>query len=450
MYRLGYIEDKLLNLVGWRQDYNPAKAINEDLTKSESGLLFQDAHPLVTLNNIRSIIPEDFIFHYPEWNEFRTYHRGQKVRYRDRVYIALKESVNETPDTHVSDFNDDYSRQDFGAGDKPWAGYDLLNEYLQDLTRAGIRKMVQTFIQTKELAEETKTLLDRVSFFDGAGRINNVIENTNSFVGMELTPIRSMGVTAKIERIGLQVSGATGTIRLYLFHSSRVEPISFVDVEITKANGMFVWVSPKDWYLPYMSNSTNSGGSWYVGYDQNALPIGMESINVSKDWSREPCGTCNMGDVNVWRELTKYLQISPFRKGVDKDWSGRPELFDNGDIIYQNTMNFGLNVEVSVSCDLSEFIVEQRSIFATALQQQVAAIALRTMALNPETRVNRNQVNASRMDLLYELDGNTSGTRPNGLGHELKKTYAALRLNTQGIDRICLKCNNHGVKYRVV
>ena len=241
MYRLGYIEDKLLNLVGWRQDYNPAKAINEDLTKSESGLLFQDAHPLVTLNNIRSIIPEDFIFHYPEWNEFRTYHRGQKVRYRDRVYIALRESVNEIPDTHVSDFNDDYSRQDFGAGDKPWAGYDLLNEYLQDLTRAGIRKMVQTFIQTKELAEETKTLLDRVSFFDGAGRINNVIENTNSFVGMELTPIRSMGVTAKIERIGLQVSGATGVIRLYLFHSSRVEPISFVDVEITKANGMFVW-----------------------------------------------------------------------------------------------------------------------------------------------------------------------------------------------------------------
>lgn len=213
---------------------------------------------------------------------------------------------------------------------------------------------------------------------------------------------------------------------------------------------MFVWVSPKDWFLPYMGHDTNSGGSWYIGYDQNALPIGMESINVSKDWSREPCGTCNMGDVNVWRELTKYLQISPFKKGVDSNWSNRPELFDNGDIIYQSTFNFGLNVEVSVSCDLSEFIVEQRSIFATALQQQVAAIVLRTMALNPETRVNRNQVNASRMDLLYELDGNTSGTRPNGLGHELKKTYAALRLNTQGIDRICLKCNNHGVKYRVV
>jgi hypothetical protein len=452
MYRLTQIEDSLLHLVGWAQDYNPAKAINKDLTESESGLMYQDAHPLLTLENIRAIIPEDFLYKYPEYTEFRTYTRGQKVRHAGRVYVALKTVRGLEPDSNVSDFNDDYYMQDYGANaeDKPWAGYDIVNDYLQTLTRSGIRKLLQTFMQTKVIGEETRLLLDRVTFFDGAGRIRNVIDNKKSFVGMEITPVRSMGVTAKIERIGLQVAGATGTIRLYLFHSSRYEPIAYKDVEITQDNGAFVWVNVNDWYLPYMGGRTNAGGSWFIGYDQNALPLGMEAINVSKDWSREPCGTCNIGSVKAWRELTKYLQISPFRVGVDAKWSDNPELFDNGSLIYESTCNYGLNVEVSVGCDLTDFIIEQRSIFATALQRQVAAIALRTMAMNPEARVNRNQTNVSRMEILYELDGNTNGVRPGGLGYELKQAYAALRISTQGIDRICLTCNNHGVRYRTV
>ena len=102
-----------------------------------------------------------------------------------------------------------------------------------------------------------------------------------------------------------------------------------------------------------------------------------------------------------------------------------------------------------MGCDLTDFIIEQRGIFATVLQKQIAAIALRTMALNPSVRVNRNQSNVSMQNILYELDGNTQG-RQGGIGYELKKAYEALSLNTQGIDRICLSCNNHGVKYRTV
>ena len=68
------------------------------------------------------------------------------------------------------------------------------------------------------------------------------------------------------------------------------------------------------------------------------------------------------------------------------------------------------------------------------------------MAMNPDVRVNREQLNVDRQDILYEIDGNTQG-RVSGLGEELRKAYEALKINTQGLDRICLKCNNHGVKY---
>lgn len=127
-----------------------------------------------------------------------------------------------------------------------------------------------------------------------------------------------------------------------------------------------------------------------------------------------------------------------------------PELWDNDNMLYTNTQNYGINVELSVGCDLTDFIISQRSIFQTVVQRQVAAIALRTMAMNPDVKVNRNQSNVSKMDILYELDGNTNGVRPGGLGYDLKKAFEVLELDTRGIDRLCLGCNNKGVKYRTV
>ena len=55
MYRIKEIQDKLLHVVGWEQSYDPAKAIDDNLTQTESGLTFQGAHPLVTLDNVRAL-----------------------------------------------------------------------------------------------------------------------------------------------------------------------------------------------------------------------------------------------------------------------------------------------------------------------------------------------------------------------------------------------------------
>lgn len=434
MYRISDIQDALLHLVGWEQSYDPSQAIDDDMTKTESGLFFQNAHPLLTLENIRAIMPDNFVYQYPNWKSGDAYPTGAKVKHNGKVWIASADNVGDEP----------------GDDNAVWNLYNYLTDYLERLTRNGIATAVQTFTQMKGLQKETKNLLERRTFFDGAGRINATLPNRNKIVGFEIIPVRAMGVTAKIERIGLQMTGGTGKVKLYLFHSSQVDPIKTFEVEFTKTNGGFQWFDMKEVYLPYMSDGNNAGGSWFLCYNQDELPDGMEAINVSKDWSREPCGTCNIGNIEAWRELTKYLQISPFMRNAPSTFANYPEMWDITENSYTNTQNYGLNVEITVGCDLSDFIIEQRQLFATVIQRQVAAIALRTLAMNPDVRVNRNQSNAARMDILYELDGNTSGVRPSGLGYDLKKAYDALSLDTSGIDRICLSCNNHGVKYRTV
>ena len=450
MVRLQDIQTALLNVVGWQQDYNPQNQIDKALCKSESGLTFQGAHPLCTLANVRAIMPDDYLYQYPQWNEIISYKRGKKVRHDGILWIANRDNVGEEP--KKSDFNQDFNN-DFG-GESPWVIYNMVSDFVRQLTINGINTAVQTFIQEKQLQSETRDLLERRTFFDGAARLQATIDPSGKIVGFEIVPVRSMGVTTKIERIGLQMVGGTGTVKLYLFHSSQVAPMRVIELHFSNTNGGFQWFTPDEpIYLPYIpgtdGNGNDSGGAWFLCYNQNELPAGMQALNVSKDWSKEPCQTCLGGSIESWRELTKYLQVSPFCIKAPADFAQYPEMFDIGQLGYTNTMNYGMNVEISVGCDLTDFIISQRQIFATVIQKQVCANVLRTIAMNPDVRVNRNQANTTRDEILYELDGAPQG-RPTGLGYELKQAYKALSFDTRGLDRICLQCNNHGVKYRTM
>lgn len=440
MIRINEICEALKNVCGWEQSYDPAKAIDDNLTQTESGLYFQGAHPLLTLDSMEAIMPDDWGIQYPVWDALTQWKQNKVVQYGNDTngnklfWKAKADNVGEEP-TEDSLF---------------WSKYNILSDFLERMTRNGIATAIQTFTQIKQLDKETRNLLERRTFFDGAGRIRATLQNNHKLVGFEIVPVRAMGVTAKIEKIGLQMTGGTGVVRMYLFHSSQIDPIKTFDLNFTVTNGGFQWFPLNDCYLPYISDKNNAGGSWFLCYNQDELPAGMEAINVSKDWSREPCGTCNMGSVEVWRELTKYLQVTPFMYNAPETFAEYPELWDIAYTMYTRTQNYGLNCEITIGCDLTDFIISQRQIFQTVIQRQVAAIALRTLAMNPNVRVNRNQSNATRMDILYELDGNTSGVRPGGLGYDLKKSYEALQIDTQGLDRICLACNNRGVRYRTV
>lgn len=441
MLRMDEISVALGAMVGWRQPTD-AWGVNtdgyiEDIDQSISGLYYQDAHPLLTLENLKNVMPEDWINRYAIWDATHFYTENYVVQYGGKTYKSLQ--------------NSNHGHQPDETNSSYWAKYNMMTDYLRQITYAGITQTVNNFISMKSLQRETKNLLERRMFFDGAGRINATLKNNGRLVGFEITPVRALGVTAKIERIGLQMTGGAGTVRVYLFHSSRVEPVEYWDIQ-TNGNGSFVWLDV--WgsgFMPYIDThyetQVGAGGSWYLVYNQNDLPQGMQAINFNKDWSREPCGTCNMGSLETYRELTKYLQVSPFCVKALETFAEYPELWDVAENTYTNTQNYGLNVEISVGCDLTDFIIKQAPMFANVLQKQVAYNALRTMAMNPEIRVNRNQSNVSKMDILYELDGNTNSSRPSGLGYELKEAYKALSLDTRGLDRICLTCNNGGVRY---
>lgn len=436
MVRIQEIQEGLLHLIGWRQSYDANDGvISEALTQSESGLYYQDAHPLLTLQNLQSIAPDFSNISYPAHSTEKTYAKGIVVTNSDKHYKSLK-AVPENIQITDTEY---------------WIETNPFSEWLETKTKACITKAISCYVNEKVAKGTYKALCEKKTLFDGTGRIYDTIKNKNNLVGFEIVPIRAKGVTTKINRIGLQFS-EPGDYTILVMHSSLMEP--YYQETFTKRIGNNIeWFTPsQELYLPYETDEIDAGGSWYICYVQSQLPTGSQAIRKSRDWSKGPCNECSRHEYETWHIWSKYLEVHPFYVSeelvpiVDE----QVQLWDVENNLYDYSTNYGLNLDITVACDMADFIIEQRQMFTDYLSKSLAIDFLREFAYNPNVRTNRHSVNASRPDILYEIDGDSSSIKKSGLSYQLELASKAIQVSTEGIDRVCLPCVNHGIKYRAV
>lgn len=435
MVRANDIQEKLLHLIGWEQNYDTSDLkISDALTVSESGLYFQQIHPLLTLQNMSCIAPDFKNITFPEYNSEKEYSKGNVVDYQGTQYKALQKAQGKQPD-----IESEY-----------WVETNLFSEWLESKTKASIQKAIARYCNEKTVEGTNKPLCESRTLFDGTGRLVDTVKNKKNLVGFEIVPVRAKGVTTKINKICLQFTKA-GEYILYLMHSSMDAPVKIIKLNKIRDNSA-EWFTIDDLYLPYQSEYNDAGGSWYLCYFQSELPEGSQAIRKDKDWSKEPCGSCSRRELITWMAWSKYLEIHPFFVNEEliniEDESLHLWDVENNQYTYDN--NYGLNLEVTVSCDITDFIVEQRMMFQDVIAKQVAVDMLREFAYNSNVRTNRHSINASRLDILYEVDGDSSSMKKSGLSYQLDMAFKAIKLSTSGIDRVCLPCKNNGVKYRTV
>lgn len=435
MVRANDIQEKLLHLIGWEQNYDTSDLkISDALTVSESGLYFQQIHPLLTLQNMSCIAPDFKNITFPEYSSEKEYSKGNVVDYQGTQYKALQKAQGKQPD-----IESEY-----------WVETNLFSEWLESKTKASIQKAIARYCNEKTVEGTNKPLCESRTLFDGTGRLVDTVKNKKNLVGFEIIPVRAKGVTTKINKICLQFTKA-GEYTLYLMHSSMDAPVKIIKLNKIRDNSA-EWFTVDDLYLPYQSEYNDAGGSWYLCYFQSELPEGSQAIRKDKDWSKEPCGSCSRRELITWMAWSKYLEIHPFFVNEElintEDESLHSWDVENNQYTYDN--NYGLNLEVTVSCDITDFIVEQRMMFQDVIAKQVAVDMLREFAYNSNVRTNRHSINASRLDILYEVDGDSSSMKKSGLSYQLDMAFKAIKLSTSGIDRVCLPCRNNGIKYRTV
>ena len=446
MVRANDIQEKLLHLIGWEQNYDTSDLkISDALTVSESGLYFQQIHPLLTLQNMSCIAPDFKNITFPEYDPEKEYSKGNVVDYQGTQYKALQKAQGKQPD-----IESEY-----------WVETNLFSEWLESKTKASIQKAIARYCNEKTVEGTNKPLCESRTLFDGTGRLVDTVKNKKNLVGFEIVPVRAKGVTTKINKICLQFTKA-GEYILYLMHSSMDAPVKIIKLNKIRDNSA-EWFTVDDLYLPYQSEDNDAGGSWYLCYFQSELPEGSQAIRKDKDWSKEPCGSCSRRELLAWMAWSKYIEIHPFfvneelieainfNEDFNNDFAKQPiHLWDVDNNQYTYNNNYGLNLEVTISCDITDFIIEQRMMFQDIIAKQVAIDMLKEFAYNANVRTNRHSINASRLDILYELDGDSSSMKKSGLNYQLDLAFKAINISTQGIDRVCLPCKNNGIKYRTV
>lgn len=434
MIQQNKIIENFINLIGFEKDIEGEIEIADSLLQSESGLYYQQGHPLITLKNMHSVAPQfstNAVTAKESFELAKEYKKGQMCKSNGIVYKALVDVALINPD----------SKEAIGK----WEKFDAFSEWLYNKAAASINGAIRAFYTERIASKAAKSLLDNKMLYQGPSRFSDISANTNSVVGFELKLLKSKNITVKINKIGIQTTKPC-TINVHIMHTSQFEPIHTITVVKTKENSL-EWVVLNDLYLSNLSDDVDAG-SYYIVYDQAELGEGNHAIYKNMDWSVGPCSSCSASETKAWKTMMRYIELHPFK--VNTDFLAN-NMWDTNDNLYTYGDNYGLNLDLSIVCDFTDFLIANKRDFQDLILKQFSIDMLREFAYNPNTRINRNSIMASKADIIYELEGDRlPGVPKSGLVSEYNKAIKALKINTNSIDSVCMPCKNNGIKYGTI
>lgn len=433
MYLENDLQTCVFGLVGFRQNQNPKyPALAPSLLVSSSGLYFQDAHPLLTIENLDQALTNYDAYTYPLYVAETIYPAGDKIRAAagGLVYESLVDANEGNAPAASPDF---------------WVEVPLFSQKMEALVRSSINKIAAQVFQDKKLRAATKTLIENVQLFDGNGALADKEIKLGRFVGFKIMLEDHRDLITIIRRIGTQFSQPNPTFKLYIFHTSSEEPLEVIDLVLAKTNS-FEW-SRLDRALRYLGEDHAPGGSFRIGYYEDLL-VG-QAINRGYDFEVAPgCGTCNNW-YKLYTQWSKFIKVAPFEVTPaaeylpDAEGVGAKMWPTEGEVL-QYTKSYGLNLDLTVRCDITLFLCRERDLLTDSLLKQVAVDLLNEVAYS----VRNNVIAKETRDLaMFALQ-----TQPNGnpgLTKQLEKAIAALDFDLSDLDEACLPCgDNSGPVYK--
>ncbi len=310
--------------------------------------------------------------------------------------------------------------------DTPSAEINLaFSTWLKKRVDAAIVRLLTEFWISKMNRKTGAGLIERKRLFDGVGNNNTADPARNKTVFIEIKPKRSKSLSLNLLKVGLQFTGVE-SIDLFLYEQGKSAAINNYSLDYTSI-GDIQWFD--------LTDKLKGDKVYYLSYDQRE--IDNLPINSVNGYSFNEQGKNNMA----------YSRYAIFATGTtDSVGSSLPDVTKNS---YDNTSNYGLNIEYSIQCDYTDFLIEQKNLFASLLSITIAIGLVHELSMNPSARENRNIHNLPTSTLLYEIDGDSQG-RPGGLRKRYNDLLKALDMGTEGIDNVCLKCKQSGIKVSAI
>jgi len=318
------------------------------------------------------------------------------------------------------------------------ATYDL-EEYLENTVKDSINEIFNDLIQYRHLNEYGKTLLEQSVLLNRYGWTQDTITNQGRFVGFKINVRDVTGLKAVINQIGFQFVG-TESFDLYLFHTSKKDPIETLSITLT-GGGNWEW-KESNFELSAFSHLEFNGGAFIVGYYQD--DITSNAINYTNfNWDIGVCGGCNDNHSGVWKSIRNNFFIYPMYVPAGSFVPG--EMFDLQKAIFTNNESFGLNYKFSVVCDLTDFFIQNKMVFKNLLGIKVVHKVLEMMKFSQQ--INSIEENIKMM-IIRDLEGDID-TKLKNIPTRYDNELKAVSFNISGINEKCLGCKDENVSPRI-
>lgn len=306
---------------------------------------------------------------------------------------------------------------------------DDFNTWLQKLYDGAVVQVFNDIMVEKKMESTYKAVVDSLRLYDGIGRQVDRVIKRGRFVGFEIIVSPQEGLQVAISKIGFQVDTIQTGMDLYLYHSSQLDPLLIHPINITKVNS-FSWFTIPDAILSGVSESNDSDGVFYLGYYEDELT--GQVFYRRQSWDT-PCSTCNNYDVSAFNRWSKYITIRPISVASSRIQSDGT-LFDLNYITYEREQNWGMNLSISVYCNLTAFFSQNKAIVAPALSMRIAIQILNLIAFS--TRINAIAEQSFKL-AHAELD-----TRKDSGSFYMQyyQTLKATNMDLSGINSACLPC----------
>jgi len=308
-----------------------------------------------------------------------------------------------------------------------------LDQYLTEKVAMAINGIFNDILQYRQVNTYGKTLLEQSTLLNRKSWNADKIVNQGRFVFLQIKVLDATGLAAIINEIGLQLDGEQ-TLTLYLFHSDHEDALT--TFEIQTINSSTAW-KKVDQQLNAFSIEDYNGGVFLLGYYQDDLTT--QAVNYSNfNWDVGECSSCGGTQqyVDTWNAMKKNFFIYPGYMASGNFEVGK--MPDRKKAFWQSHISWGLNLRMSVRCDLTDFFITNKFAFKNLLSLKVAHIILKDMKFSSET--NKIQEHILNM-VIRELEGDKE-TNALNIVQQYDRELKAVNFNIEGINGKCLGCKD--------
>jgi hypothetical protein len=368
MYNLALLKEEFVSLVGISQPNVPGvPKVVEPLSLSLSGIYSNSKNPLVETENVFYSAPNFSPSVYPLWKLNAAYELGFVVSYDRIIYIAkanITDSLFPPPDAYPGQ----------------WDVYNPFNEWLLKKYDNAISNLFSEIVRRKKMLGMSKAILESQQLYKSFASNRRPIIKSGRFLAFQFFNQPAEGLIVLLNKVGFQATLEQSGLKFYLYHSDKLDKEG--EWNFSSSSPMtFSWFDLKNIFevenciMEYMRN--NSAGSYLFGYYEDDV----NGNALSKEWdpSVVPCVTCNSDDIYFYNRWSRHTTIRPLSipaAGLNTERT-LPNLSMAN---YNDYNNWGMNIALTVKCDLTRFFIANKFQIADAFAMQICKEFLETIA----------------------------------------------------------------------